>query len=217
MWTNDQINNLSWSSNFFGSYNSSLNLNRSLGTFTSLPTNLDVNSVITETSFTGFRTNLEFTGPNLHSRPHVWVGGVMANVLISPIDPIFYLHHSMIDKIWQQWSENGNPSLFSDNNMPTFDGTVSGFNYVDPQIIVDSRTLGIFYSDAANELTKLIGYSVTNNRVPVENFHYTYDIEVQYFSIPSNKKANITSGRSITILSDFEAALGSTFNMYIVN
>jgi tyrosinase len=42
-----------------------------------------------------------------HNRVHVWVGGIMARGE-SPIDPIFFLHHANIDRLWAQW-QNSHP------------------------------------------------------------------------------------------------------------
>lgn len=37
-----------------------------------------------------------------HGALHNWVGGVMANLPISPSDPVFFLHHAFIDCLWEQ-------------------------------------------------------------------------------------------------------------------
>jgi tyrosinase len=55
------------------------------------------------TSATGFRNQVEgWRGPNLHNRVHVWVGGTMATG-VSPNDPVFWLHHCYIDRLWADW------------------------------------------------------------------------------------------------------------------
>jgi len=46
-----------------------------------------------------FRNQLEgFIGPNLHNRGHGWVGGSMLP-MTSPNDPVFFMHHYMVDKV----------------------------------------------------------------------------------------------------------------------
>ena len=40
-----------------------------------------------------------------HNQGHNWVGGDMREV-ISPNDPIFWMHHAQIDRIWSKWQEN---------------------------------------------------------------------------------------------------------------
>ena len=37
-----------------------------------------------------------------HGAVHNWVGGVMADVPISPADPLFFMHHAFIDCLWEQ-------------------------------------------------------------------------------------------------------------------
>lgn len=51
-----------------------------------------------------FRNTFEgwASGPNLHNRVHVWVGGSMLP-MTSPNDPSFFLHHCNVDRIWAQW------------------------------------------------------------------------------------------------------------------
>jgi len=69
-------------------------------TFTpdSLPTKSDIDLVMGRTNFADFQSALE--GP--HGWVHNAVGGTMATSS-SPADPIFWLHHAMVDKIWADW------------------------------------------------------------------------------------------------------------------
>ncbi|CCH31783.1 tyrosinase family protein [Actinosynnema sp. NPDC047251] len=78
-----------------------------------LPSASDVNSVLglttydtspwNSTSINSFRNYLEgFRGPNLHNRVHNWVNGTMAG-FGSPNDPVFWLHHCNVDRLWSQW------------------------------------------------------------------------------------------------------------------
>jgi tyrosinase len=41
-------------------------------------------------------------GSQLHNRVHLWVGGNMVP-MTSPDDPVFFLHHCFIDKVWADW------------------------------------------------------------------------------------------------------------------
>ena len=84
-----------------------------------LPSQADVNSALqlstydtapwNQTSVGSFRATLEgwttVNGnppPNLHNLVHMWVGGSMIP-MTSPNDPVFWLHHANIDKIWAIW------------------------------------------------------------------------------------------------------------------
>lgn len=53
-----------------------------------------------------FRNILEgwWYAPGLHNRVHGWVGGSMGPGT-SPSDPIFFLHHSNVDRIWDDWQK----------------------------------------------------------------------------------------------------------------
>ncbi|WP_158880380.1 tyrosinase MelC2 [Amycolatopsis anabasis] len=51
----------------------------------------------------GFRNTLEgWVGPGLHNQVHRWIGGDMGGGA-SPNDPVFWLHHCFIDKLWADW------------------------------------------------------------------------------------------------------------------
>lgn len=51
----------------------------------------------------GFRSRLEGWTPfGMHNQVHVWVGGDMAPAT-SPNDPVFYLNHCNVDRIWEAW------------------------------------------------------------------------------------------------------------------
>jgi tyrosinase len=90
-------------------------LKRALGqSAPALPTPADVSSVLTQTPYdiapwdttpaSGFRNILEGWQPTLglHNLVHVWVGGSMLPGS-SPNDPVFWLHHCFIDKLWADW------------------------------------------------------------------------------------------------------------------
>src|SRR5215208_3835236 len=91
-----------WSNNFLGRFNSAWNLGRALGPkpnlgrcFGDLSVPLQVRTNQGRSSYDTFWTEIELC---IHSGPHNWVGGVMADVA-SPGDPVFYLHHCWIDRL----------------------------------------------------------------------------------------------------------------------
>ncbi len=49
------------------------------------------------------------TGLPAHNHGHSWVGGIMNNTSTSPVDPIFWLHHAQVDRLWQIWRQ-ANPA-----------------------------------------------------------------------------------------------------------
>lgn len=89
-------------------------LTREMGVLTpSLPNASEVAAVLSvtpydsapwdETPVNSFRNQIEgWRGPNIHNRVHVWIGGSMYP-MSSPNDPVFFLHHCNIDRLWAQW------------------------------------------------------------------------------------------------------------------
>jgi tyrosinase len=53
-----------------------------------------------------------FTPPinGIHGSVHIWVGGTMSDASVSPADPVFWLHHANLDRLWWVWynSPQGN-------------------------------------------------------------------------------------------------------------
>jgi tyrosinase len=72
-----------------------------------LPSNAAVNAALAQTTYTDFTEALE----DAHNLVHMWAGGIhglnevgtMGNIMISPADPVFWLHHSNIDRLWSVW------------------------------------------------------------------------------------------------------------------
>lgn len=74
-----------------------------------------------------------------HNHVHDWVGGIMANTSYSPTDPIFWLHHAEVDRLWSIWQTrfpNAHPPLSGADRIfgpwnATYDTvkTVEGMNY----------------------------------------------------------------------------------------
>ncbi len=63
-----------------------------------------------ENDYTKFTFALEGAGKRpdgsklpAHDQVHAWVGGIMGIIRKSPADPIFWLHHSQIDRLWESW------------------------------------------------------------------------------------------------------------------
>lgn len=64
-----------------------------------LPTPGQLDAALAQTAYNAFRSRLESI---VHGIPHVWVGRTMATGS-SPNDPVFWMHHCMVDKQWASW------------------------------------------------------------------------------------------------------------------
>lgn len=82
-------------------------LRRFLNSFASLPDQGDIDTALAKAQYEGageFRPTLEASP--LHNFIHNWVGGHMAGGA-SPNDPIFFMHHCNIDRLWALWQIDG--------------------------------------------------------------------------------------------------------------
>lgn len=196
-----------WASDFLGQFNTPWSLNRSLGTNGSLPSTTQVDGLASLTLYSNFASQLE----GQHNSPHVWVGGLM-NSARSPLDPVFYLHHAMIDKIWQDWYNLGRNSTVSTNNNGTFPSGVPGYPGGNPNNIVDGRVSSLKVWYAENGQVKLNKYTVSGT----ENYRYTGTINAEdNFTVPSSTNCTMVSAANIVLKPGFVANSGSAFRAYI--
>ncbi|WP_327134661.1 tyrosinase family protein [Streptomyces sp. NBC_01343] len=133
-------------------------LRRALGEgVAELPTKAEVEAVLAmpvydmapwNSSSNGFRNNLEgWRGANLHNRVHVWVGGQMGTG-VSPNDPVFWMHHAYVDKLWAEWQARNPKSAYlpaaGTVNVVDLHDTMRPWNDVTPADMLDHRKFYTF-------------------------------------------------------------------------
>ncbi|KAJ2996614.1 hypothetical protein NUW58_g917 [Xylaria curta] len=67
---------------------------------------------------------------NPHNAGHGGVLGTMINILLSPGDPVFYLHHGYLDRLWWEWQSRNLSMRLTDvagSNTPEFTFPPGGF------------------------------------------------------------------------------------------
>jgi tyrosinase len=91
-----------------------------------IPTKQQVDDLSNIHTYTAFTNRLE----GLHNNVHTYVGGTFVNLATAPADPLFWLHHANVDRIWSLWqaaNPNQNPTLSPANQ------------YMDPWNLVESQ------------------------------------------------------------------------------
>jgi tyrosinase len=84
-----------------------------------LPSSTRIDAIIAKPHWTDFTNALE----QVHGEIHVWVGGHMSDIGFASYDPIFWAHHTMIDRIWQLWQLKWGgtpPAAALDQALPPF-------------------------------------------------------------------------------------------------
>jgi tyrosinase len=78
----------------------------------------------------------------LHSGGHHTIGGYAGDLYASPVDPAFFLHHTMLDRVWWMWqalhpleASKVAGTITMRNTPPSRDGTVED--------IIDLVNLGV--------------------------------------------------------------------------
>lgn len=150
-----------------------------------LPTRAEVDELLNERVYdsppwgrlaAGFRSRLEgwrAGGSRMHNVVHLWVGGAWPDtaacttrtgsmvVATSPNDPVFFLHHCFVDKLWAEWQELQKQRVrdrqLPPESQPHYEprqGGPSGHNLLDamypwewvtPASVLDLRRMGYTY------------------------------------------------------------------------
>ncbi|RYP04060.1 hypothetical protein DL764_004690 [Monosporascus ibericus] len=109
-----------------------------------------------------FQFVLTPNGPGIHAGGHRAVGGPMTDFFASPQDPVFFLHHAQLDRVWALWQ------AADESRRYTYNGTNTVFNPVDGTPQVTNETVMSF---------SVIGEDVTLEEVadPMRGrYCYTY-------------------------------------------
>jgi tyrosinase len=73
-----------------------------------------IGDVMQAGDFNTFEDGLE----SVHNDVHVWVGATMSDIPTAAADPLFYMHHANVDRLWWTWQSthpNENPMLNGDD------------------------------------------------------------------------------------------------------
>jgi hypothetical protein len=103
-----------------------------LPTLSKIITELEANSFLNYRKIEGFNDGILGS----HVPGHTWVGGSMATGR-SPADPIFYLHHCNIDRLWSVWQLN-NPDIIQYEHT----GSIDSDRVEQARVPIDSPMIG---------------------------------------------------------------------------
>jgi hypothetical protein len=95
----------------------------------------DIDAILSHSDYFGFSDPLE----QAHNNVHNWVGGnTMPDPSKSPHDPMFWLHHSNVDRIWAQWQAS-HPAIMAPLAGP--DAVMDPW----PQTVSDANNINSFF------------------------------------------------------------------------
>jgi hypothetical protein len=133
-------------------------------------------------AYADFTTFLE----GQHNTPHVAIGGNMGVVATSPLDPMFWSHHSFIDMIWRNWQLSGNGNVFG--------GTQSGSSCSATSVTMPPFNRNV--NQILTGISQCTTYARGSSAGPVARFS-----EMQGLSA---RQASSSSPSALTVASDAE-------------
>lgn len=88
----------------------------------------------------------QFSAPinGIHGGVHIWVGGTMSDASVSPADPIFWLHHANLDRLWWAWYTNAATGNHQNPNLVGADAVMDPWTYTETDTR-DIAALGYAY------------------------------------------------------------------------
>lgn len=117
---------------------------RRIGGTNALPSPPDVAATLQLQDYTSFATALE----NIHDQVHGWFSPTtLSNIMIAPADPLFFMHHANVDRIWSIWQQNA-----IQNNVP--------IQNQNPNLSGDDQVMDPFpYKEANTRSIQAMGYT----------------------------------------------------------
>jgi hypothetical protein len=153
--------------------------------------NLPQNDVVVTGTGTNFRAaingansylTLRSRSEDLHNLVHRWVGGNMLR-MTSPNDPVFFMHHAQIDRMWSIWQKKvtvgtalfsqtsslaghklNDAMIFNDADPPPFPTGTTIAQVIDGHAM---HGTGVWYQSDIPELTNDTGANLNFSGVPV--------------------------------------------------
>ena len=80
-------------------------------------------SALAQTTYDTFSSPIN----GIHGGVHIWVGGTMSDAGVSPADPVFWLHHANLDRLWWVWYN----SPAGNHQNPVIAGQISPWTYTE--------------------------------------------------------------------------------------
>ena len=83
-----------------------------------------VPAAMAQTNYNSMSSGINF----VHGIIHGWVGGTMSSAHTSPADPVFWLHHANLDRLWWVWYN----SAAGNHQNPAIGGALAPWAYTEP-------------------------------------------------------------------------------------
>ena len=115
-----------------------------------LPAAEDLRVVMEQPNYALFNDACE----NIHDGVHGWVGGTMGNVGYAAFDPVFWVHHCMIDRMWWLWQQQGRMNAVPSPGWESI--VLEPFN-VTVGDVLNANELGFDYADSETLVERLAG------------------------------------------------------------
>ncbi|HWI08050.1 MAG TPA: tyrosinase family protein [Solirubrobacteraceae bacterium] len=115
-----------------------------------LPGAGELQAVMQQPSYAVFNDACE----DIHDGVHGWVGGTMGNVGYAAFDPVFWVHHCMIDRMWWLWQQDNRLNAVASPGWE--DIILEPFN-LRVRDVLNANALGFDYADSETLIERQAG------------------------------------------------------------
>jgi hypothetical protein len=154
---------------------------------------LCINDDLTGAYGAGLTDNIGQIVVNLLATPSEEYEGLMADPGLAGLDPIFFLHHANIDRMWAAWNQTGNNLNPSDSNWLVGPQALGNSRFAMP---MDANGTAWYYEPKDVNSTSQIPWPTAGS-----NYSYTYnDLSLASYSKPPAVALNKNLAQRLTNL-----------------
>lgn len=139
----------------------------------------------------GFAGRLEIQP---HDNVHDNVGGLMQNVPVAALDPIFFVHHCQIDRLWATWQAFPNAA---------YNWGTSGVSGTDPSE-ADWKNAKFSFVDENNKIVEV----TAGGQLKIADLGYAYDALAPLLPAAATAARSVATGPALTLAAMQGTAFG---------
>lgn len=131
-----------------------------------------------------------------HDQVHASIGGLMGNPISAAQDPIFWLHHANIDRLWERWLRQGGGRLNPTDDVDWMNDTFTFFDENRNAVRMSARNI----LDTATQLNYVYDDPLTRSNNSINSSLPNADINTQRIASTPQEVNMSANGQEVTFV-----------------